>query len=604
VIQFKRIHVHNFLTIGDAEVQFEQGMFLVKGENLDNELTRSNGAGKSNLFAAVSYCLFGHTPNGKEADSVINWVAGNNCSVVLEFELSGNQYRVERYRKHKKNKNNLFVFINGEDRSEHTAKASQLLVNSIIGIEPSMFNSIIILAQGLENRFSQLKETARRDLIQGIRNNLIWDKARELAKRDLSEVTAKLQNVATQIFSANTIIATKKQLIRDLMTRIERLNENLISISVDSGLGALNSTMTSMTKEEEELNDLLDRNSKSIIEIENQIDEYNNNLIPIREQYSEKKTRYEIANSRVNNPTTRCNSCGTILSQATDDELSQLKSEVTKLFNEVTNLKQQGETINVKIVELKQKKSNLQQGSSDASIRIRQIQQKSKQIIDEINTIGNQERSICNEISYNTSQAQLEQQEISVLCDQIISKTEEQTILQETQLRLQQIDKIFSPKGIPAFLLNQDIEFLNSRLIVYSEYLFSSEIISLDSGLNESGEVSKLNIQMLNNTNGRITDYTDRSGGERRRMDLAIQLSLRDLVMSVSSVNTNLLVLDEVFEGIDSEGLVHVLEMLRNTVGNTYCTYVITHINDLAYDYFNGEVSLIRQNDITTILKN
>jgi len=601
VIEFQSLQINNFLTIGAVELTFEQGMILVKGENLDNSLTRSNGAGKSNLFAAISWCIFGSTPKGKTADEVINYKAEKDCSVILSFVLDNVTYRIERYRKHKKFKNNIRIFINDEDKSQHTTKASQTLIDSIIRIEQDMFNSIIILEQGLKNRFSQLKDTARRETIQNIRNNAIWEKARELNKKELDVARSELSSIESSINSTQHLITSKKQSGREITEKISSLQSSLSSSGSSETISTLESGLETINTEEQQLQEKIQNLRNSIPAFDTQLEQINTELIGLKESYHSKNSRYTIVSSRIDNPITRCNSCHSVLSQATEEELVSLKSERDRLYNELSDLTASGTKKKDELEVIKGKKNAIYSELQNEEQALRSLNQRRMTNLNELQRFRGYEASIRSQISLLEEQLQNIGRDIQAFVEQSVHLSEN---FKEKELIIQdrlQLDKIFSPKGIQAYLLNKDIEFLNSRLIIYSEYLFSSETIFFDSGINEDSEVSKLNIKLIHNQNGRISDYTDHSGGEQRRVDLAIQLSLRDLVLSVSSVNTNLLVLDEVFEGIDSEGIIHVLEMLRNIIGLTYSTFVITH-NEIAYEYFNGEISLLRENDVTTLV--
>ena len=161
-----------------------------------------------------------------------------------------------------------------------------------------------------------------------------------------------------------------------------------------------------------------------------------------------------------------------------------------------------------------------------------------------------------------------------------------------------ELDKVFSPKGVRSYIIAQDLETVNSSMQDYSEYFFSNAKARLVFK-GETLESSKISIE-LEDSNEVIFDYTDCSGGQARRIDLLIQLSIRDLVFSISNLNANVLILDEIFDSLDNEGRLSVLNLIQTNYKD-YCVYVISHIPDLPYEYFDNQLTLTKLNGITTV---
>ncbi|AAY53349.1 exonuclease [Listeria phage P100] len=103
---FKKVKIKNFLSIKDMELNLDkQGLVLIEGKNKTNEAFKSNGAGKTSMIDAITYAIFGKTVGGLKSDSVVNNKEKKNTAVILDFEVDKNKYRIERYRKDKKEGN-------------------------------------------------------------------------------------------------------------------------------------------------------------------------------------------------------------------------------------------------------------------------------------------------------------------------------------------------------------------------------------------------------------------------------------------------------------------------------------------------------------------
>ena len=109
------VGIRNFLIISEVDAILSgRGLTRIAGENLDDTTSSSNGSGKSCILEAVYWCLFGDTLRSiKSADGVVNNNVKKDCSVIVQMTEGDVKYRVERYRKHSKKKNNLYLYING-----------------------------------------------------------------------------------------------------------------------------------------------------------------------------------------------------------------------------------------------------------------------------------------------------------------------------------------------------------------------------------------------------------------------------------------------------------------------------------------------------------
>lgn len=131
-----------------------------------------------------------------------------------------------------------------------------------------------------------------------------------------------------------------------------------------------------------------------------------------------------------------------------------------------------------------------------------------------------------------------------------------------------------SSRDLRAFMLNGVISYLNTRTLDYSGYLFDNKIVEF------SIDKSNINISI----DGKLVENL--SGGEKRRVDIILQLALRDLVLVDTGFSSNLLVIDEALDYLDNQGVSSVLDLISSKRSDSNTIILITHKSDadIIYD--------------------
>lgn len=160
-IIFKTLEINDFQSIGHAKIDLdEKGTVLIKGINNYEENTLSNGSGKSSIFEALYFSLFGRTTSG--ITNVTNRYSGSKSyKLVLEFSLDGVEYKITR------DGTKVSILQNGEDISRRNKSDTDTFIrDDILKISPDIFLNIIYLAQGFKSRLSALTAGGRKDQIE------------------------------------------------------------------------------------------------------------------------------------------------------------------------------------------------------------------------------------------------------------------------------------------------------------------------------------------------------------------------------------------------------------------------------------------------------
>lgn len=662
-IIFKTLEINDFQSIGHAKIDLdEKGTVLIKGINNYEENTLSNGSGKSSIFEALYFSLFGRTTSG--ITNVTNRYSGSKSyKLVLEFSLDGVEYKITR------DGTKVSILQNGEDISRRNKSDTDTFIrDDILKISPDIFLNIIYLAQGFKSRLSALTAGGRKDQIEEIIGTaeitenfrLEMQSMKEKLNNELNETNNKisynqgtLQQINTNINNYNLEIERIKKekenqpSKEDLQKQIEDYNK-LISNEKEN--------QDKINKEITEIKDFNHSVEVEILKIDNEIQsiksEYQNKINQVVAKFSENTQNLAIENSNItseyntkilennnqisilntqntnyNNQIIQnkasietlktsdtCPTCGRKfdnfdqthliqeIQKLIDNNLENDKlikennikiDELQKLNKTLNNEKQEKiDKLNQQGIDLKNKEQEEEKQISDElnlklDELIKQKEEKQKEIKDsseQLNTLALSKSTVTdlegkiallNNTINNLKEESTENYEklIKDCNTQIIKINEDNENLQK------QISKLEEQIGVAThsislisrefknYLLKSAIEFLNNRLDHYSSLLFSNETDKIK--FIQDG--NKLDIYLGDAL------FESLSGGEKRKVDIAIMLVQKELANSMSNTYSNILILDEVFDGLDSKAIDIVTEILLTVSKDVNSMFVVSH---------------------------
>ncbi|AID17398.1 recombination exonuclease [Listeria phage LMTA-148] len=197
---FKKVKIKNFLSIKDMELNLDkQGLVLIEGKNKTNEAFKSNGAGKTSMIDAITYAIFGKTVGGLKSDSVVNNKEKKNTAVILDFEVDKNKYRIERYRKDKKEGNIVKLYQGKNNITKSTVDNTDKEILSLFGIDFNTYVNAIMYGQGDMPIFSQATDKGKKEILERITSIDIYQKAQEIAKEKVKEKQAEQQEIENEL---------------------------------------------------------------------------------------------------------------------------------------------------------------------------------------------------------------------------------------------------------------------------------------------------------------------------------------------------------------------------------------------------------------------
>lgn len=628
-MKFKKVIIKNFMSIGDATIDLDnRGLVLIDGKNMTPaSAIDTNGTGKSSMLSAIFYAIYGEMPNGDKADSVINKKVGKDTSVTLEFSTDSGEYKVVRTRK----KNSLKLYSGDNELTKGTAKETQSLIDTVVGIPKDIYMSTLYFDGHNSTPFSMLTDKQRKEYLEVLFNVGVYHEAYEVTKLDISEKTGELGSIVNKI----SVEESKLSPIADNIKQIEQ-DKELSGTRLSAMKSEIDTSSNDLEQMASQLKILQDKSSKRLNEIEESISSINTtDTSGLQQQVASmsstvnssiaklsamKATILEKANLMKSLSTSEvCLVCGNPI----DEE--HKKVEIGKITSDIQKLKVPYEELKSSIAianeELETKKAELlveQDRVAKANELLSPLYSEKQSISSLIASGKSDYNSRLQLLDSKKSYYQSELDNSSRYDDNIKSLNEKVKLIKEATKDLQNkresiasdISSLndalmaFSDKGIKSHVLDLVTPEMNIRANNYLSYLTGGTITAEFSTQTKkaNGELSdKFDIKVTNN--GEETTYNSLSSGEQRRVDIAISLTLQDILMSRSNTSSNLLIYDELFESLDAVGSESVVELLKTRLDTADTILVVTH-NENLKPLFNSSIVAVKEADGMTHVEN
>ena len=594
-LNITQIDIENFRSIQNkVTLKIIPGLFSIEGINLDEE-NSGNGAGKSTLLSALYWCLTGNAlTNEVLADEIVNIRTGKDCKVIVYIESEQGEIKITRTRKDSEYGNSLLLEIAGQDLSCHKIADTQARLNQIIKIPEDLLKSTIIMTSGMESAFSELSPQQRVQALESIRDYSLWDKVRDTANKDIKDYNKEIQEKALEMSQYSGSINTYNRMLETEKLNLNTLKQttdlNNLQSKINTNNNAIKDLNTKITQKETELADLktsLQPKSAPISKIDtSKLDtitqEANKLKGDIQNAEFEKKSKQrdiEIIDKWFKND--RCPTCGKLLDR-TEEEIAKKTEQKQTLISEITqieaNILQINTQIEAKRAEYKTENENIQKQNAEIQNAAANItkaaneqNQKVMQCSNELTNLNKQKSKLENENIQYTTQINTFDQKVKEAEEKIanyiteIEKQSKEVLILETDIKKlekkRQLSdyfyKLLGSKGeLRPFLLNKDIEYLNQCMQKYIGVFFKNTDVEL--------KLNGASIDININSSGIKKNVSSLSGGEKKRLNLAIQLGLYDLISSTAQVSFNTLWLDEVESEVDQLGIQQLIQIIED----------------------------------------
>lgn len=615
-IKFKNIKISNFLSFGECEVDLQNpGYTLVSGiNNNTSDNATANGVGKSAIFNAICWVLCGETIQGLSKD-ITNINGDDGAFVELLFSVDNDTYKITRTKDHSKYKTNLIIFKNDENISGKGIRDTEkILSEHLPDLTSDLIGSVIILGQGLPHRFSDNTPSARKEILEKLSKSdfMIAD-----IKTRLIERKSELQISLSQVEKTLIEYSTEKSLLE------KQLQESKVNLTSLGDIGDIKSEMDlcaqescSLISDRQSIEANLEEHRKKEKEFLNSYSEllaeertirgwydieYDSQIVPIRNSINElvgEGRALQTELHKLNSVKDICPTCGQKITGVHKPDTSGLEARLSEISATIDLLKEKSNNIINNLDEEKNRKlSQLEPRIKFVTDNIDLCQDIAKADETHIKDINSRISSL--QATYSANEAKL--QAYNSTKDKILSTIEtiekrlielEANILYNNNekdninTRVDIIGKMLTmaTRDFRGYLLTNVVEYICQRSKIYCKDIFNTE---------------KINI-CLNGNNIDITydnkNYENLSGGEKQRIDIIIQLSIRDMLCTFMNFSSSIIVLDEIFDNLDELGSQKVLDVISNRLKDVESIYIITHHSDIPVPTDN-EIIIVKDNN-------
>ena len=569
MIEFKFIRWKNFLSTGNnfIEIQLDRNpTTLIIGEN---------GAGKSTVLDALCFGLFGKPFRGINKPQLLNSVNNSSAVVEVEFKIGSKNIKVVRGIKP-----NIFeIYINGKmyNQDANVRDYQKYLEQQILKLNYRSFTQVVILGSSTFIPFMQLKARHRREVVEEILDIQIFSLMNMLLKQRLKNISDDIRDIDYQLELIKEKTSLQKQYIDDV-----KRNKNKV-IEEKGVLISCNEEEVFKMKLDIDFYQINNKELLCQIRDTDEVNEKQNKLKDIKSTLVEKKNN----NSRMVEFFEKEDDCPTC-EQHIDEKfkrnmISSKKKEVDKFTTALSELEQ-----------ILDESINRQKDINAIADRIRE---------NEV-YLAKENSSVTQLEKFNaTLKSEVEQLQSSDVVKSDFDRLEElkenlsdienqKSKLREDLTYSEAARNMLQDTGIKTKIIKQYLPIMNKLI---NTYLIAMEFY-VNFTLNESFEET---------IKSRYRDeftYDSFSEGEKMRIDLALLFTWRAVAKMKNSTNTNLLMLDEIFDSsLDGAGTDEFLKIL-NTLGNEN-VFVISHKQDVLVDKFNSTIKFEKTKNFSHVIE-
>ena len=555
MITFQKIKWKNFLSTGNqfTEVNFE--------EHPTNLIVGTNGAGKSTILDALTFVLFNKPYRKINKPQLANTTNERECLVEIEFSINSRQYVVRRGIKP-----NVFdIVVNGNQlhREADDRSMQRILEENILKLNYKSFTQIVILGSSTFVPFMQLTSSNRREVIEDLLDIRIFSAMNNIIKETLKEKKNQVKS-----------LDLKRETLKDKM----KMQKNFIEELENRGKANIEANEQKVDKLLKEVDVYIEENEKTEEEVK------------VRTKKQEEVTGATQKLSKLNN-----------LKGKISNKVATITKE-HKFFNENTVCPTCQQDIEEefrlnRIEDAQNKAKELKEGYDELANTIKFEQQRERQFT----TLSQEITKLTHDISQNNTRISINQRqirecehEIQTITSNLQNRNSEHEKLEEFRENLQKTIEDLSDKkqeivhydfaysllrddGVKTKIIKKYLPFINQQVNRYLQMMDFYINFKLDEEFGETVE-SPIHEHF---------SYSSFSEGEKMRIDLALLFTWREVARLKNSVNTNLLIMDEVFDSsLDGFGTEEFLKIIRYVIKDANI-FVISHKSDL-HDKFES----------------
>jgi len=558
IIVFRKLQWKNFLSTGNVAtiVQLDRSPSTV--------ITGENGAGKSTILDALTFGLFGKPFRKINKPQLMNSINDKDLSVEIEFSIGKSEYLIKRGMK----PYYFEIYKNGKmlDQPGSVRDYQLILENQILKLNYKSFTQIVILGNASFTPFMQLSTRDRREVIEDLLDIQIFSTMNTLLRDRVSDNKRALTDSTYSIDLIREKIEVQEQYLRkvkkDVAKQITGLREEIVAYK--ESYASAEGLYSSLTAEVDTLLDSISTKSKTELKTQK-----------VSDLLSKLRDKSAKANKRVNfyEKNDNCPTCEQIIAlEIKNQKIEQTANILTTTETAIATLKDDYDALSSEITRI----NTVQQQIQDAQNSIRdcntQMELYNKSI-----------ESLKNKVSEAESQESVDddaKSKLDNMAEELKTYQDQKKVLTERREVYEVAAAMLKDGGIKSKIIKQYVPIINKLVNKYLSALDFFVNFELDEEFNE----------VIKSRHRDEFSYASFSEGEKTRIDIALLLTWRAIAKLKNSTNTNLLILDEVFDNsLDLTGTDELTKLL-NDMSDTN-VFIITHTKgDVLTDKFRSQI--------------
>ena len=569
MIIFKQISWRNFLSTGD------QPTIISLDKSATTLIIGENGSGKSTILDALTFGLFGKPFRSINKSQLINTINEKGLIVEIDFSIGNKKFLVRRGIKP-----NIFEILqDGKllDQLANIRDYQEYLEKVILKLNYKSFTQIVLLGSSTFEPFMQLKQSDRRAIVEDLLDIQIFSSMNSILKQKNSELKNDMGTLEIEKGLHNQNIKIQE----DYIKRLQEDSQSVISQkekeikqfeskrkTAKDTMAALNSEIGTLGKKM--LNeDSAKKKSSEYEKVQSQIE--------LKLHNAEKELEFYENNST-------CSTC----KQVIDDEFKKEKLiDISKKIDDkkdgLDKLQSEIDSLGKTLKEYREIGENLVEKHKELVV----IQSKIDSIGDNIERTQKEITSLKNKKKLDNSV----EDELKVLKENLEECMRDYVELCDRKKLHEYAHELLRDSGIKTKIIRQYVPIINKYMNKYLNDLDFLINFSIDENFNETIQ-SQYRDEF---------SYASFSEGEKMRIDLALLFTWRQVAKLKNSVNTNLLIMDEVFDSsLDAEGTDAFLKIINSMDVNTN-VFVISHKGEILFDKFISTIKFTKERSFSKI---
>ena len=569
MIIFKQISWRNFLSTGD------QPTIISLDKSATTLIIGENGSGKSTILDALTFGLFGKPFRSINKSQLINTINEKGLIVEIDFSIGNKKFLVRRGIKP-----NIFEILqDGKllDQLANIRDYQEYLEKVILKLNYKSFTQIVLLGSSTFEPFMQLKQSDRRAIVEDLLDIQIFSSMNTILKQKNSELKNDMGTLEIEKGLHNQNIKIQedyiKRLQEDSQSVISQKEKEITQFeskrkTATDTMAALNSEIGTLGKKM--LNeDSAKKKSSEYEKVQSQIE--------LKLHNAEKELEFYENNST-------CSTCKQVIDDNFKKEkLIDISNKIDDKKDGLDKLQSEIDSLGKTLKEYREIGENLVEKHKEFVV----IQSKIDSIGDNIERTQKEITSLKNKKKLDNSV----EDELKVLKENLEECMRDYVELCDRKKLHEYAHELLRDSGIKTKIIRQYVPIINKYMNKYLNDLDFLINFSIDENFNETIQ-SQYRDEF---------SYASFSEGEKMRIDLALLFTWRQVAKLKNSVNTNLLIMDEVFDSsLDAEGTDAFLKIINSMDVNTN-VFVISHKGEILFDKFISTIKFTKERSFSKI---